>query len=87
MSFLDSTKALSCESVRWMGTSLLVNSLKALTTSLNLDNTLQRNSAFGILRIASSMVGTGLTPSGLSWNPVKNHFWGFKPLLCRVRLE
>ena len=34
MGFLDSTKALSCESVHWTETSLLVNSLKALTTSL-----------------------------------------------------
>ena len=70
MSSLDSKKAFLCESVHWTGTSLLVNSLKALTTS-NLDKTLQGNSAFGILRITSTMVGTGLTPSGLSWNPVK----------------
>ena len=70
MSSLDSKKAFLCESVHWTGTSLLVNSLKALTTS-NLDETLQGNSAFGILRITSTMVGTGLTPSGLSWNPVK----------------
>ena len=37
----------------------------------SLDKTLQGNSAFGILKIASTMVGTGLTPSGLSRNPVK----------------
>ena len=65
MSSLDSKKAFLCESVHWTGTSLLVNSLKALTTS-NLDKTLQGNSAFGILRITSTMVGTGLTR--------KNHF-------------
>ena len=39
----------------------------------SLDKTLQGNSAFGILKIASTMVGTGLTPSGLSRNPVKNN--------------
>ena len=33
------------------------------------------------------MIGAGLTPSGLSWNPVKKHFWGFKTQLGWVLLE
>ena len=40
----------------------------------SLDKILRGNSAFGILKIASTMVGAGLTPSGLSWNPVKITF-------------
>ena len=64
MSSLDSKKAFLCESVHWTGTSLLVNSLKALTTSLKFRQNLARE--FGILRITSTMVGTGLTR--------KNHF-------------
>ena len=40
----------------------------------SLDKTLRGNSAFGILKIASTMVGAGLTPPGLSWNPVKITF-------------
>ena len=36
-----------------------------------MDKTLQENSAFGILKIASTMVGTELTLSGLSLNLVK----------------
>ena len=71
MSSLDSKKALLCESVHWTGTSLWLILLKPWPHHSNLDKTLQGNSAFGILRITSTMVGTGLTPSGLSWNLVK----------------
>ena len=61
MSSLDSKKALLCESVHWTGTSLWLILLKPWPHHSNLDKTLQGNSAFGILRITSTMVGTGLT--------------------------
>ena len=48
----------------------------------SLDKTLQENSAFAILKIASTMVGAGLTPSGLSWNPVKITFGGLNLYLA-----
>ena len=75
MSFLDSTKALSCESFHWKGTSLWVNFPKALTTSLKFGQNLARK--FSIRHTENCFycwVGAGLTPSGLSWNPVKITF-------------
>ena len=52
-----------------------------------MDKTLQGNSAFGILKIASTMVGTELTPSGLSWKPVKIIFGVLNLYLGRFSLS
>ena len=37
--------------------------------------------------IATIMDGAGLTPSGLSWKPIKNHLLRFEPPLGWVQLE
>ena len=48
--------------------------LKPWPHHYSLDKILRGNSASGILKIASTMVGAGLIPSGLSWNPVQITF-------------
>ena len=52
-----------------------------------MDKTLQENSAFGILKIASTMVGTELTLSGLSLNLVKITFGVLNLYLGRFSLS
>ena len=87
MSFLDSTKALSCESFHWKGTSLWVNFLKALTTSLKFGQNLARK--FSIRQTENCFYyGWGWAdPFRVKLESRKNHFWGFRPLPGWVQLE
>ena len=74
MSFLDSTKALPCESVHWKGASLWVNFLKALTTSLKFGQNPARKFSIRHTENYFYYGWAGLIPSGLSWNPVQITF-------------
>ena len=87
MSFLDSTKALPCESVHWKGTSLWVNFLKALTTLFKFGQNPARK--FSIRHTENCFYyGWGWAdPFRVKLESRKNHFWGFRPLPGWVQLE
>ena len=76
MSFLDSTKALPCESVHWKGTSLWVNFLKALTTLFKFGQNPARK--FSIRHTENCFYyGWGWAdPFRVKLESRKNHFWG-----------
>ena len=96
MSSLDSTKVLSYESVHWKVTSLWVNSLKGLTTSLSFGQNLARKLSMHKKRWVFRFGHVyDCFDHGWSW---ANHFWSelethenhlprFKPPLGRVQFE
>ena len=87
MSFLDSTKAFSCESFHWKGISLWVNSLKALTTTLKFGQNLARKFSIHHTQNCFYHDWGWADPFRAELESRKKHFWGFKTQLGWVLLE